>query len=468
MRTGTEIKVLLANVGPNDEKHPFRSQPIGLMYLAAYAERELPGVAVDIVDLRVSRTQPQDLGRIAAERGADVVGLRAPSVCAGMLQQAAAAVRSALPNALILAGGPHATCHPGDVLGSGNVDVAVCGEGELPFVAILRERLAGRPIRNIPSTMTAGMAAPLPATELPDPDALPFPAWDKIDMDAYARYSGFSILGRRRYMALFTSRACPYQCTYCHNIFGKRFRARRATSVLAEIRTLHERYGIADFEVLDDIFNLRRERVVEICRGLIDEGPRVQLSFPNGVRADLLDDDLLELMRAAGTTYISFAIETASARLQKRIKKNLDLEKTAHAIRKAASLGIFTNGWFMLGFPTEEEDELRATISFAVDLPLDTAHFLKVTPFAGTDLFDSLGEEAAAAFGEHPEVRSYHDRTFNLSNVPNDRFQRLVRGALRRFYASPRRWLRILRHHPAPTRLLGFGGVVARRVLLHA
>lgn len=468
MATNGNIRALLVNVGPSSHSHPFRSQPLGLMYIAAYAERELPGVQVEILDLRVCDTPLQDLGRIALERGVDVVGLSAPSVNAAMLQEAAAAVRSAAPGLLIVAGGPHPTCHPQDTLAGGNIDIAVCGEGEVPFVSILRARQEGRPPEGIPSTMTRSMDGPLPAAALPEPDALPFPAWDKIDIDRYAQYAGFSILGRRRYMGLFTSRACPYKCIYCHNIFGKKFRARSAQNVLAEIRMLHEKYGIDDFEILDDIFNLRRDRVAEICRGLIENGPRVQLSFPNGLRADLLDDELLELMKAAGTTYMSFAIETASPRLQRMIKKNLNIAKAERAIRKAASLGIFTNSWFMVGFPTETEEELRSTISFAVQLPLDTAHFHKVTPFAGTELFGLLDSDVVESFGDHPEVRTYEDRSFNLSTVPNGRFRRIVYGAFLRFYLNPFRMLQMLRHHPSPTRLFRFAGFAFQRLVLHA
>lgn len=463
---GERIKALLVNVGPSSKRQPFRSQPLGLMYLAAYAERELPGAEVDILDLRVSRTRPEDLGRIALEKGAQVVGLSAPSIYAGMLKESATAVRRSAPGVLIVAGGPHPSADPRDTLASGDIDIAVCGEGEQAFVDILRARLAGAALTGIPSTMTSGMDAPLPPGTLPDPDSLPFPAWDKVDVAGYARYTGFTFLGQRRYMGLFTSRACPYGCTYCHNIFGRKFRARSAASVLAEIRTVHERYGIADFEVLDDIFNLRRERVVEICQGLLQDGPKVQISFPNGLRSDLLDDELLELMRAAGTTYISFAIETASPRLQREIKKNLKVAKAENAIRKAASLGILTNGYFMLGFPTETEEEMRSTISLAIRLPLDMAHFHKVTPFVGTDLADSLGAAMPQSFNESPEVRSYEDRSFNLSAVPNDRFRRILVGAFVKFYVNPGRLLGIFRHHPSPIRLLRLVGFAFRYVFV--
>ena len=462
-----KIKALLVHVGPNSSKYLFRSQPLGLMSLAAYAERELPEAEIDILDLKVSEYGARDVGRIAAERGADVVGLSTLTVHAGMLREVAESVRAAAPDALIAAGGPHATCHPRDLVKNGCVDIAVQGEGEIPFAAILRARIEGRPLEGIPSSMTPSMSEPAPRETIDDPDTLPFPAWHKIDLEAYTRYSSFTILGRRNYMCLFTSRACPFKCIYCHNIFGNKFRPRGAQNVLSEIRALHEKYGIADFDIIDDVFNLHRERVVEICESIIKDGPRIQMAFPNGLRSDLLDDELLELMRAAGTTYISFAIETASPRLQNFIHKNLNIEKAAHAIRKGASLGIFCNGFFMVGFPTETEEELRATIGFAIRSPLDTAHFLKVTPFAGTDLFKHLDPGTIEKYKDRPEVHIYEDRSFNLSEVPDGKFKRIVHGAFRRFYLNPFRALSLIRHHPAPLRMFHFARVAFMRIFIY-
>jgi len=462
-----KIKALLVHVGPNSREYLFRSHPLGLMSLSAYVERELPEVETEILDLKVSPVKPEELGREAAKRGASVVGLSAMTVHAICVDQAAASVRAAIPDALIVAGGPHATCFPREVLKNENIDAAVQGEGEQALARIIQARMVGNSLDGIPSVVTRDTKELPPRDMIEDPNTLPFPAWHKIDLEAYFRYSSFCILGRRRYMCIFTSRACPYRCIYCHNIFGHKFRPRSAQSVLEEIRTLSDRYDIRDFDVLDDVFNLNRERVVDICQSLIKDGPKIQLAFPNGLRSDLLDDELLELMREAGATYISFAIETASPRLQKFIHKNLDIAKAERAIRKAAKLGIFCNAFCMVGFPTETERELRATINFAIRAPLDTAHFLKVTPFEGTDLYDILDPATREPLIKHPEKMRYEDRTYNLSDVPNEKFKRIVHGAFMKFYLNPFRALGILRHHPAPLRLLPFLKVAFMRIFIH-
>jgi len=460
------LKVFLGNAAPDKMEYPFRSHPLGLMYLAAYAERQVPGVKVEILDMKVSESKLVDLQGIVGEEKPDIVGLGGLTVHAGAMHAAAAEARRAAPEAMILAGGPHATCFPGKVLSDENIDAVVLGEGEHAFANILRARREGSPINGIQAVGTAEHLDPDERDVVLDPDELPMPAWDKIDIPAYERHSSFTILGKRKYMGIFSSRACPYSCIYCHNIFGRRFRARGAQSVLSEIRTLMNDYGIRDFDVLDDVFNLKRERLVEICQTIIDEKLDIRIAFANGLRSDLLDEEIIHLLRAAGTTYISFAIETASPRLQKMINKNLKLDRARKAIEAASREGILCNGFFMLGFPTETEEELRQTIDFAVHSPLDIAHFLRVTPFEGTKLFDLVDDETKKYLTGHPEYLCYEDRHLNLSEVPAKRFRSLFRHALMRFYLNPLRMLKILRHHPDRISMLGYVPIALKRILI--
>ena len=114
-----------------------------------------------------------------------------------------------------------------------------------------------------------------------------------MDIERYAAFHGATPVGRRRYMSIFTSRACPYQCTYCHTIFGKEFRCRSAANVVAEIRELKARYGIRIIEVCDDIFNMKWQRSTEVCQAIASAGLDIAMSFPNGLRADIMRDELL-------------------------------------------------------------------------------------------------------------------------------------------------------------------------------
>jgi anaerobic magnesium-protoporphyrin IX monomethyl ester cyclase len=145
---------------------------------------------------------------------------------------------------------------------------------------------------------------------------------------------------------------------------------------------------------------------------------------------------------------IGVAVETASPRLQKRIRKNLDLEKVRRNIELMADLRIFTRGYFMLGFPTETEEELRATIDFAVTSRLHSAAFFITNPFPGTPIYEEF-----KALGKLPnDVNTidydFFGARFNGSEVSDERFRGLVREAYFRFFFRPGRVMRILRDRP--------------------
>ncbi|MBI5478789.1 MAG: B12-binding domain-containing radical SAM protein [Deltaproteobacteria bacterium] len=425
--------------------------PLGLMYLAAALRHA--GHQVHIYE---SECRWRDLHRFRAALTAfrpDIVGLSAITMEAQVMEGMAATTHAALPGVPIVVGGPHATAYPEWCLRVPAIDYVVLGEGEQSLPALVEVLIrGGRPeaLAGVASRGPAGEPSFGPPPEpIRDLDALGFPAWDLIDIDLYARHRSMSLMGHRRYMPLVTSRGCPYRCIYCHQVHGKRFRARSPVNVVAEVEELHRRHGIRDFEVVDDIFNFDRARMQEILERVAALTWRPTLHFPNALRADLLDEAQIRWLRRAGTLYLSLAVETATPRLQRLIRKNLRLEEVRRNIESAVHHGMFVNGFFMLGFPTETAEEARATADFAVHSPLHAALFFIVTPFAGTELYQ-MAKAIVRRRGipEAFEDFDYYRGTANVSAMTDQELFAIQRGAYVRFYAAPRRVLRILWHHP--------------------
>jgi anaerobic magnesium-protoporphyrin IX monomethyl ester cyclase len=92
---------------------------------------------------------------------------------------------------------------------------------------------------------------------------------------------------------------------------------------------------------------------------------KLKFTFPNGLRGDILDEEVINALSEAGTYLVCIAVETVTPRLQKLVEKNLDIEKTRNAIKLFGKHNIQVNGFFMLGFPTETPEEIKATIKFA-------------------------------------------------------------------------------------------------------
>ena len=116
---------------------------------------------------------------------------------------------------------------------------------------------------------------------------------------------------RRKFATVFSSRACPLRCSYCHNSYGRSVRERSADSVLAEIDLLVAKHGVREIVFLDDIFNHKPQRAKDIAHGLIERRYNLRLSFPNGLRGDQLDEELVDLLQAAGMVRCSITVDSA-------------------------------------------------------------------------------------------------------------------------------------------------------------
>jgi radical SAM superfamily enzyme YgiQ (UPF0313 family) len=399
------MKVLLIDIVRTtlEEVWPSVEHSLGLMYLSSSLKQQFGNLLdikiVTLISKPSLREQETESMRAVLENWEpDVVGIRSLSIGKDSLYGLADTVREWCKDCLLIVGGPHATDQPDEILDTSDVDCVVIGEGERTLCELMERYNCGQSyddVSGIAYRRNGTIVKTAPRTMITDLDSLPLPDYSLIDLDQFAnRYQTFTAKIYQRHGNVLTTRGCPYRCMYCHNILGKRFRARSPKSVFAEIRYLHDFYGLTDFQIVDDIFNLDLERAKQICDLIIDSDMRLTLSFPNGVRGDRMDEELLDKMAAAGTKFMSYAIESGSPRIQRLIRKNLNLAKVDAAIRYSAQLGIITRGFFMLGFPSETEAEVLETIEFGKQSALCGATFFTVVYFPGTELYQlahSLG-----------------------------------------------------------------------------
>lgn len=440
-------KILLIKSSVNF--YPFTiTYPLGLMYISSALKRD-GGHDVKILDARLKRLSPAEIASAALEYKPDVVGISAMHADFQHCRDSSEAIKRVLPDAPIVLGGPFPSADPASALEDKNIAYAVIGEGEATFTELVEKLGNGKDcdgVQGIAFMQDGGMRT-TPTRDYINPlDSLPFPDWGNVDIPAYGAESRWSARATGLYMSLYTSRSCPFQCIYCHKIFGKQYRAYSAQRILDEINILHDKYGINEFEVLDDTFNLQRERVMEFCDGIINNGFKPVLSFPSGMRADLLDEEIVKKLKAAGAVELVVAIETGSPRVMKLIKKSLDMEKAKDTIRIIARAGILCRGYFMLGFPTETPGEMMQTIRFASKTRLHLASFMIAKPVPGTELNRMVYGDAPQVFSEHSFQFYSYDLT--ASNLPVKTLKRIHTFAFMRFYLNPIRALRIMFVHP--------------------
>ena len=320
--------------------------PLNYVHLAAWLRKR--GHQASILDMVFDDVTPGAVDRHIRDNAIRVAGIGAMTCELPQAIEEARRLKAVHPGIYVVFGGAHPSADPEECLRTGVVDSVVAGEGEVPLAALLDALEAGRGSEGI-----AGVW-PSPPGPPPDVESLPPPAFDLLDLDKYFRLdSPWHFPKSARAVQFITSRGCPYHCSYCHEVHGKKFRGLSAQKVLDQMEGLVRDHGVREFMVVDDIFNFDLGRAKAICRGIVERRLGVHLQFPNGVRGDRFDEELVMLMKQAGTHFMSIAIETVSDRYQRLIRKNLKIDKSLQAIEWARKHSIEVSGFFMIGFPGE-------------------------------------------------------------------------------------------------------------------
>lgn len=424
---------------------------MGLMYIGSMLKKV--GHETRIHDCAVDHNNFHSLKRLLKDWQPDFIGISIIATEIECTKKIMSVIRDIVPNVPVTFGGPWPSVSPEKAINEVGADFVVIGEGELVFPKLVDAINKGFPVGFMPGLAFAidGQIKINPGSFLTEEglNALPFPAWELLDHKLYAKHPSFATIGIRPYMTLITSRGCPFKCIYCHRTMGKIYRKRSAQSVLAEIETLYSNHGFKEFEIADDCFNLDRIRMYEILTGIRDRFKDVKLHFPNALKADIMEPEDMTLLKQAGTVTTVFAIETATPRLQKMIRKNLNIEKASKAINASVTAGIFSSGFFMIGFPSETYKEASATVEFALGSTLHRAFFMVPMPFPGTELAEmvSKGKKAICRHGAMHSM-NYFNSTLNISSMSDHDMQKIFRSAYRRFYINPRRMFRMVVHFP--------------------
>ncbi len=226
-----------------------------------------------------------------------------------------------------------------------------------------------------------------PRPQVTDFDGMPFPDRSLIDYEKYGPYTGHALV--KHCFSIQATRGCPFKCAYCHKIWPKNHVFRSAENIFDEVRRYYD-MGIHRFAFIDDVFNFNRKNSSRFFELLIKNGLDAQLFFPNGMRGDILAKEYIDLMAEAGLANLALALESASPRLQKLMRKNLNIEKLRENLEYICDrypqviLDLFT----IHGFPTETEEEAMITMDFIKSIKwihFPSISILKIYPNTGME-----------------------------------------------------------------------------------
>jgi len=367
-----------------------------------------------------------------------------------MVREVCQEVKRINPDILTIAGGTYPTFMPEYCLKEPSLDLICLGEGELTMLELIRRLNEGRSISDLDGLAfkeNEHVKVNPRQHWIEDLDTIPFPARDLLPMDLYRQIGvphSFSASSRNN-APLITSRGCPAHCIYCSStrFWGNRYRFRSPDNVLDEIGELIERWGIEEVQFEDDNITANRARAKAIFQGIIDRGYQVRLNFPNGVALWTLDEELVDLIAAAGAYEMTLAFESGSQEvLSKIVKKPLNLDKARSITRYIKSKNLRTNAFFIFGFPGETREQMRETFRFANEMKTDMAYFFVANPLPGTEMFEIAKKRGMLRgdfnFENLTFTRSaYHEQIFPRGELERMAGREFLKYNLRSFLRNP-------------------------------
>ncbi len=270
-------------------------------------------------------------------------------------------LRTFLPRAAMVAGGPHPTARPDWTLEKlDHLDYALRGEGDYAFPALVR-MLAGKlSPGKVPGLVyrTESGIETNPPGRVEDLDALP--QLDRGYLDRYYREGIYwNLAGRGKLDMMISSRGCPYNCRFCFQV-SERFRFRSVGHLMEEFEELRRR-GVRSIHIQDDAFTVDRSRCLEIGENLIRGGYRFDLKIRS--RVDAVDRKLLERLKRVGVKQIVYGFESGSDRVLEAMGKKTTVAQNLEAARLTKEAGIGCYGEIMVGYPGETPETVEATIA---------------------------------------------------------------------------------------------------------
>ena len=322
------------------------------------------------------------------------------------------------PDIPIIFGGPQASILAESTMEKyPSIDFILKGEADYTLPELISMLLDGKKenVKDLPGLvyrdpLTKEVISESPGQIVMDLDKLPVPAYNRIF--------------QKNKLRIDAGRGCPYPCTYCttNQFFLRKYRMKSPRRIIEEMEYCNQQLGVTGFGISHDMFTLNKEFIAEFTGQLSarNNSHKVPFTWTCSARTDCVSEEMLDQMKESGCNAIFLGIETGSERIQKEIRKNLELDKAIRMVRHATEKGIITIVSYMAGFPGETRSDLNDTLKSILKMTIAGARpqltLLSILP--GTPIYRQYVEEL-----EYDEIHS----GFSVSHL-TDKMKRLITG----------------------------------------
>ena len=275
-------------------------------------------------------------------------------------------------------------------------DFILCGEPELQANKIYKYLNNEKSLKKIPGLLTKNFKNNN-FEIIKDLDKLDFPNWDQIPLENYWKIGhAHGPLSSKKYLSIYSSRGCPYPCTFCVVPLtnDRQWRSRSANNIVNEIEFFKKKYNISEFHFEDLNPTVNDKKTKELCKEIIKRNIKITWKICSGTKVEsILNEETVKLLAESGCKYISISPESGSKKIMDEIKKPFKIEHAYKIIKLFNKYKIFSQACFVLGFPGENLDDLKKTKKMIIELTksgIDEIALFIITPVPGSKLYDKL------------------------------------------------------------------------------
>ncbi|MFH1403922.1 MAG: radical SAM protein [Candidatus Altiarchaeota archaeon] len=451
-------------VKPNYAHDIAITPPMGLCYIAATLEEE--GFRVSIIDNTLERIDDDKLGERIRQENPQMIGVYSSTPIIYEALKVARQAKKQNTKIHVCMGGPHPSAIPEEVLAEQSVDSVCIGEGEGVVVDLMEtlspgtfDKVEGLAYRESDGGIVKNKVRPV----IDDLDDIPFPAIHLLKVEEYFSKSRTYGVDTRspRNLPVMSTRGCPNQCTFCQRFLGNKFRRRSPGNVVDEIEELAKKYRLDEIHFIDDNFTLIKEYSMDVCDEMLSRRIGVQFKFPNGVREDRVDAELLDKLRETGCYALDFGIESGSQKVLDLMRKGKKTGEIREKVLLTKKKGFHLTASFLFGTPGETISDMEETIRFAKSLPLDGCDFGIITPYPGTQVYLTALEKNYLVHREYdkyvPTLGICKPALRTEDWTPEDLTQ-IQKKAFREFYCRPKYIASAIPNMLNPSKLRKYAG----------
>ncbi|MFH1101157.1 MAG: radical SAM protein [Methanobacteriota archaeon] len=370
--------------------------PFTLLTLAAYIEQELPEIELDIVDCQAERMGWNDLEEYIQSSSPSIV-LTSGFTCNAYASARTAEIAKTVNDQIItITGGVHFSFASEESLRDfPEIDYIVQGEGEQTLVELVKTIIRKKSVDQVQGISFRHKQRIIHTSNrplIPNLDMLPYPAYHLIE-DYIKRYHFSMMAGRNtRYMILEGSRGCEHRCSFCTQWrhWGGCWRTKSAKRIADEIEYLNETFGGVFLWLADDHLNLRL-RGTQLYNELKHRRCKDDIMLFFQARTDDVTHhrDMVANLREVGTYWIMCGVESDSEERLKEYKKGVKTSDAYTAMKILNEQDIFSHAMFVIGARKDTHESIQRLRSFSQDIAPDFAIYTALTPFPGTQYYET-------------------------------------------------------------------------------